>query len=100
MHFPPFILFFLLSRYYLFLFETRSAPSPPSKFILPEMCVWSTENMSKHTVTIYFWKKKKQHTVQREYYEPTVSYVIYTEVSYKSLCIDRGKVLYECVDNN
>lgn len=36
---------------------------------------------------VYFWKK---HTVQRENYEPTISYVIYTEVSYKSLYIDRG----------
>lgn len=36
---------------------------------------------------IYFWKK---HTVQRENYKPTESYVIYTEVSYKPLYIDRG----------
>lgn len=37
---------------------------------------------------VYFWKK---HKVQRENYKPTVSYVIiYTEVSYKSLYIDRG----------
>lgn len=42
---------------------------------------------------IYFWIKK-----YRENHEPTVSYAIYTEVSYKALYIGRG-VLFECVDN-
>ena len=88
------ILLFLFSRFYLFPFDTRLPPSLlyDHPILLQEVCVLSTENpsgQSKHTVMIYFWKK---HTVQRENYEPTVSYVIYTEVSYKSLYIPEGSV--------
>lgn len=39
----------------------------------------------KHTITIYFWIKKKESKIYREKInEPTVSYAIYTEVLYKA----------------
>lgn len=64
MHMPflSLILLFLLSRYDLFPFDTRLSPSLLSdrSVFLQEMCVLSTENLSrrsKHTIMIYFWKK-------------------------------------------